>query len=137
MCLTMPKVSVTKGFVLDVWDSEQKKVGKKELSKPAVCRIVLSTLDLVPDHASLPDWRRAVDAAAGRLVNLIKEYKNSKNTGKRKQVDRTEVCTLNHRYSLFPLNILLAPEFWYHLSDPITPMCTFTCTKDLGFEQMN
>ena len=87
----MVKVSVTKGDILDVWEEERKKSPTKKLSCHAVCKEVLSTLDLVADYVKSRDWGNALKSAAKKLEKLVQEYITAKKGPKRKQVDRSEV----------------------------------------------
>ena len=87
----MAKVSLTNGDILDVWVEEQAKAPNQQLSVGAICRQVLSTLDLVADFAQSKVWTNAVAAATRRLTKLVATYKNAMKSGKRKQVVRDEV----------------------------------------------
>ena len=86
-------VSVTKGFVLEEWRKDQELSPNKQLSRTAFCRKILSTLDLVDGYDKTKDWGRVVPLASSRLDTLLKQHKNAQKSGKRKQVDLSEVKT--------------------------------------------
>ena len=86
---------LTNGSVLESWRSWRKNhspTAKLSTLRPAFCRDILSTLNLVDNHTKCPDWELAVKCAARKLEGLLEADTNSRKSGKRKQVDLSEVC---------------------------------------------